>query len=78
MAVTRFCKETGELFPIRQARLRRDLEKERLSECDEGRHTKKVRIGSGTHRVLMLHRDAVEALLGETFPPVPTVPGAGR
>src|SRR5262249_2304713 len=38
--VVRFCRDTGEPFPIRQERLKRDLWKEGISECDPKRHTK--------------------------------------
>ena len=67
-AVARFCRESGELFPIRQERLLRDLAREGLSEHDPGRHTTTVRIGGRSRRVLRLHRAAVEVLLGEEIP----------
>jgi hypothetical protein len=49
-AVTRFCKDTGDLFPIREERLRRDLEKEGLTEADPGHRTATVRIAGRTRR----------------------------
>lgn len=36
-AVGRFCRDGGEPFPFREERLKRDLAKEGLSECDPGR-----------------------------------------
>ena len=39
-AVVRFCRDTAEHFPIRQERLKRDLDKEGISECEPGRYTK--------------------------------------
>jgi len=67
-AVARFCRDTGEWFPVRQVRLMKDLAEEGLSECDPGRHTTTVNIGGRTHRVVRLRRKAVEALLGMEFP----------
>ncbi len=67
-AVARFCRESGELFPIRQERLKKDLAKEGLMECDPGRYTRTVKIAGRTRRVLSLKRAGVETLLGETFP----------
>ncbi len=69
-AVVRFCRDSGEPFPMRQQRLMRDLAQENLSECDPGRHTTTARVGGGTRRVLCLRRAAVEDLLGEQFPEV--------
>lgn len=67
-AVARFCRDTGEPFPVRQQRLLRDLALEGLSECDPGRHTTTAWIGGRTRRVLRLRRQAVETLLGEELP----------
>jgi hypothetical protein len=67
-AVTRFCREAGEPFPVRSERLRRDLAQEGLSECDPGRYTTTARVGGRSRRVLRLRLLAVEALLGEEFP----------
>ena len=66
-AVARSCRETGDPFPIRGERLRRDFAKEGLSECDAGRTTKVVRIDGGNRRVIMLRREAVDSVLGEPF-----------
>lgn len=74
VAVNRFCRESGEGFPLRQEGLRRDLAREGLSDCDAGRHTAMVRVGGHPRRVLKLRRAAVESLLGEAFsPPLPLV-----
>ena len=64
-AVVRFCKDTGERFPIRHERLRRDLAKENLLECDPGRFTKATWIADHTHRVLKLKIARIKDLLGE-------------
>jgi hypothetical protein len=70
-AVTRFCRETGEMFPLREERLRRDLEKEGLSDPDPGRLTATVRIVGRSRRVLRIHRELAEEIVGETFPSPP-------
>jgi len=64
-AVWHFCRETGEHFPIRQERLKRDLAKEGLSECDPGRFTRTVWLDRRVRRVLMLKIHAIKALLEE-------------
>lgn len=78
--VARFCREAGEPFPVRSERLKRDLAKEALTECDPGRHTRVVKIAGRPRRVLSIRRAAAETLLGEAFPlPVVTeVTGFGR
>jgi len=53
-AVVRFCRDTGEHFPVRQERLKRDLAKEQISKCDAGRLTTTTRVGGHTRRVLQL------------------------
>jgi hypothetical protein len=74
-AVTRFCREAGEAFPIREERLRRDLDKEGLLlDPDPDRLTSVVRIGPRTRRVLRLRRPEVERIVGEAFP-LPPVTG---
>jgi len=71
-AVARFCREAGNPFSASESRLRRELEKEGFLESQSGRHTKPVRIGGKTRRLLVLKRAAVEARLGEEFPePIP-------
>jgi len=79
-AVSRFCREAGEPFPVREVRLRSDLAREKLSDPDPGRQTAKVRVGVQRRRVLRLKRGAVEDFLGEEFPcPAPVGPtGPGR
>jgi hypothetical protein len=79
-AVARFCRDTGEAFPIREERLRRDLEKEGLSDPDPGRRTANVRIKGRIRRVLRLRRARSEEIVGEAFPlpPVPDVLSPGR
>jgi hypothetical protein len=74
-AVTRFCRDAGEVFPIREERLRRDLDKEGvLLDPDPARLTSVVRIGPRTRRVLRLRRPEVERIVGEAFP-LPPVTG---
>lgn len=75
-AVSRYCRDASEPFPIRRERLQKDLLLDGLSEVDESRHTKTTRAGGRTRRVLWLKRPAVVALLGEDFPsPSPPVTG---
>ena len=64
-AVVRFCRDTGEHFPTRQERLKRDLAKEGISECDPGRFTKAAWIANQTRRVLRLSIHQIKELLGE-------------
>ena len=65
-AVVRFCRDTGEHFPIRQERLKKDLVKAGISKTDMGRLTATVRFGTHIKRVLQLDLAAVEKLLGIT------------
>jgi hypothetical protein len=75
-AVASFCRACDEPFPVREERLRRDLDREKLLECDPNRRTKAVRLGGQPTRVLSLKRREVEALLGHSFPtPQPFVTG---
>jgi hypothetical protein len=67
-AVARFCRDTGEGFPVRQVRLMGDLKQEGISECDPGRRTTTTKIGGHAHRVLKLNRQMVENLLGSELP----------
>ena len=67
-AFGRYCRETGDVFPIREDRLKRDLVKEGVSECDPGRLTTTVKIAGRTRRVLRLHRGKAEALVSQEFP----------
>ncbi|MBI4607920.1 MAG: hypothetical protein HY726_02785 [Candidatus Rokubacteria bacterium] len=75
-AVSRLCRDMGEPFPLRQDRLKRELARGRLSECDPRRHSVVARVGGQRRRVLRLRRRAVEALLEEELPaPSPPVTG---
>ncbi len=65
--VARFCRESGEPFPVRETRLKRDLSRENISECDPGRYTITVKVGGRAQRVLRLRRLAVDSLLGVDF-----------
>ena len=67
-AVARFCRDSGEFFPVRSERLFRDLNREGLSECNEGRNTTTVRLGGQVRRVVKVRRADAEALLGEALP----------
>ena len=72
--VSRFARETGELFPVRETRLRQDLVVEGIAKPDQGRTTASVRLGGRVRRVIRLQRTAVAAILGEDLPnPSPSV-----
>jgi hypothetical protein len=79
-AVNRACREAGEPFPVRSARLMKDLAEGGLSECNADRHTTTARIAGTTRRVLRLKRSAVTEFLGEDVPsPVVTsITGSGE
>ncbi len=76
--VSQFCRASGEGFPVRETRLRRDLLREGLlvptnvtadvtasvTAQEAGRMTTVVRIGDRTHRVLRLSLGKVAGLLG--------------
>jgi hypothetical protein len=75
-AVSRYCRDAGEPFPIRRERLQKDLVLDGLAESEDGRYTKTVRVAGRTRRVLALKRPAVVAYLGEDFPfPSPPITG---
>jgi len=67
-ALARFCRDVGEPFPVRIARLREDLNKEGISESSTGRNSATVIVGGQKRRVWKLKRQAIEALIGETLP----------
>ncbi|HEV2378637.1 MAG TPA: toprim domain-containing protein [Terriglobia bacterium] len=67
-AVARFCRDTGEGFPVREARLMSDLHREGLSDCDPGRHNTTVSIGGRSQRALKLNRHEMESLLNSELP----------
>jgi CHC2 zinc finger/Domain of unknown function (DUF927) len=62
-AVARFCHNTGDHLP-RAERLKRDLKKDGISECDADRLTRRVRIGNHLPRVLQLNIGAIEKAFG--------------
>lgn len=72
-AVSRFCREAGEPFPVRCGRLFLDLKREGLSDCDPERTLKGVRICGQWRRILALYRVPCEQLIGDTFEPVARV-----
>jgi len=75
-AVVSFCQACGEPFPVKEDRLRRDLAREQLMDCDDRRFTKMVRTGGELRRVLSLKRQELETLLGHPFyTPFPVVSG---
>jgi hypothetical protein len=84
--VARSCREAGEFFPVRSDRLFRDLNREGLTECSQGRHTTTARLGGQIRRILKLKRSEAEKLLGEQLPggtdpgetDVTTVTGGGE
>jgi hypothetical protein len=67
-AVTRFCRDGGEPFPVNRKRLYWELSQDGLAEGDAEHPTTTARLGDRTRRVLKLNRAAVEHLLGEAFP----------
>jgi hypothetical protein len=77
--VVTYCRESGAPFAMSLERLRRDFQKEGISQCEEGRLTVKVRVGRQTKRVLKLHRGVVEQFIDQGFPApsVPDVPTYG-
>jgi hypothetical protein len=64
--VVRFCRDSGEHFPIRQERLKKDLAKVGISECHAGRLTATARIGGHVKRVLKLNVEKLESIAGVT------------
>jgi hypothetical protein len=62
-AVARFCHDTGDHLP-RSERLKRDLKKDGISECDDDRLTRRVRVGNHLPRVLQLNISAIEREFG--------------
>jgi hypothetical protein len=72
-AVARFCRDSGEPFPVRSERIWRDLNREGLSESATGRNTTTARLGGAVRRVVKLKRVEAEALLGEALPSVTAV-----
>jgi hypothetical protein len=77
-AVAKLCRDAGEPFPIREERLRADLEKEGLCDGDRERRTAVVKIAGRPRRVLRLHRHKAEAIVGEEFPSPPVTEVTGR
>jgi hypothetical protein len=76
-AVARFCKDAGEFFPARSERLFRDLNREALSSCAEGRNTATAILGGQKRRVVRIVREKAEELLGEALPGSLSVRTAG-
>ncbi len=68
MAVSRFCRDTGEPLSTRLGRLKRDLSEDKVSEVDQDRLTTTIKINTKTRRVLRLKIEPIEDLLGEEFP----------
>ena len=68
MVVSRFCRESGELFSTRQVRLKRDLAEQGITKTDADRMTATVNIAGRTRRVLQLNISRIEALLAEKLP----------
>ena len=65
-AVSRFCRDTGEQYPIRENRLRKDLAQAGISDCHAGHLTTTKRIGTDVHRVLKLNIKKIEVITGVT------------
>ena len=64
--VSRFCRDTGEQYPIRENRLRKDLVQAGISDCNAGHLTTTKRIGTDVHRVLKLNIKKIEVITGVT------------
>jgi hypothetical protein len=62
-AVAQFSRETNSRFPVTLDRLKRDLVKEGLSEIDDKRLTKRVRIQGSLKHVLKISIEKVQELL---------------
>jgi hypothetical protein len=71
-AVVRLCRDTGEHFPTRQERLKKDLAKEGISECEHGRFTTNLWVSDRTRRVLKLSMPKIKDLIAEDLPTLPT------
>jgi hypothetical protein len=67
-AVARFCRECGEVFPLRQERLAREFHQDGLSDRDREHYTVVARVGGQLRRVIRLHRNKVEQFVGEPLP----------
>lgn len=67
-AVSRFCRDAGDTFPINDQTLRQALVKEKIAEHDDGHRTMPVRFAMGTRRVLRLYRRALSVLIDAEFP----------
>lgn len=67
-AVVRFCRESGEFFPLHSDRIFGDFKREGISDCSTGRSTATSWVGGQTRRILKLRRDKTEELLGEALP----------
>jgi len=74
-AVSQFCRDSGQPFPVGQKRLHWELDQDGLLERDGEHHTTTTRIGERSRRVLKLNLGAVDRLLGESFPPLRSVTG---
>jgi len=64
-AVSRFCRDAGEPFPVSQNRLNQDLRREKLSEVEPNRTTCVVWIAGVSRRVLCLRKAAISTALGD-------------
>jgi len=80
-AVARFVKDSGDIFPVRENRLRKDLVEENFAKFDPGHTTCLTRVGGVLQRVICLRRAAISMVLGEDPPaqvPVTDVTGSGK
>lgn len=73
-AVVTFARESNHPFTTSLDRLKRDLAKEGLSQCEDGRNTTTVRIEGKTRRVVKLIRCAVEQAIDQDLP-ITTITG---
>jgi hypothetical protein len=76
-AVTRFCRDSGEPFPLREARLREALVQEGIAQVDSGRLTTTAWVAGRSKRVLKIPRAVAEKILEEPYPapPITTITG---
>jgi hypothetical protein len=67
-AVSKFCRDAGEPFPVGETRLKQDLRREHLSQTDPNRTTHTEWIGGVSRRVLSLRKSAIATVLGQSGP----------
>ena len=66
-AVALACRDSGEQFPISQARLIKNFQQEGLSRANPGRYTLSFKVEGKTSRVLCLPKDKIKKVLEGDF-----------